>query len=147
MLLALIIKLFQKMWPKLGRQQSWRVSMHAPFGNFAWAPHHCRGTRGGYESLLHPGSPGGFSICLPLAVPSLSSLIPADTSSQMCPFCCWSTPKAPHLRVPVERTLLAGTSERLRAAVRGLVCGRALLHTAFHTWSAAPASSCLGVQG
>lgn len=55
MLLALIIKLFQKMWPKLGRQQSWRVSMHAPFGNFAWAPHHCRGARGGYESLLHPG--------------------------------------------------------------------------------------------
>lgn len=54
MLLALIIKRFQKMWPKLGRRQSWRVSMHAPFGNFAWAPHHCRGARGGYESLLHP---------------------------------------------------------------------------------------------
>lgn len=55
------------------------------------------------------GSPGGFSICLPLAVPSLSSLIPADTSSQMCPFCCQSTPKTPHLRVAVERRLLAGT--------------------------------------
>lgn len=58
MLLALIIKLFQKMWPKLGREQSWRVSMHAPF---AWAPHHCRGARGGYESLLHPGLPWRFS--------------------------------------------------------------------------------------
>lgn len=58
MLLALIIKLFQKMWPKLGREQSWRVSMHAPF---AWAPHHCRGARGGYESLLHPGVTWRFS--------------------------------------------------------------------------------------
>lgn len=55
------------------------------------------------------GSPGGFSICLPLAVPSLCSLIPADTSSQMCPFCCRSTPKTPHLRVAVESKLLSGT--------------------------------------
>lgn len=147
MLLALIIKLFQKMWPKLGRRQSWRVSMHAPFGNFAWAPHHCRGARGGYESLLHPRVTWRFFHLLASGCAFPVLLNSSWYIITNVPFLLLVNTK----NTPLEGGCGKQTSEwdhqRLRAAVPCLLCGKGLLHTAFRPRNGAAGSSWLRGAG
>lgn len=148
MLLALIIKLFQKMWPKLGRERSWRVSMHAPFGNFAWAPHHCRGARGGYESLLHPGVTWRFFHLLASGCAFPVLLNSSWYHHHKCALFAVSQHQKPHLRVAVERKLLAGSiREALCSSDVTPVRWPGMLHSAFHTWNGTRGSSWLGGAG
>lgn len=123
--------------------------MHAPFGNFAWAPHHCRGARGGYESLLHPGVTWRFfhllasGCAFPILLNSSWYII------TNVPFLLSVNTKNTPVEVAVERRLQAGTIREARcsSAVTPLQWpGKVLPHT-FHTWHGAGASSCLGGAG